>query len=221
MLRFCAIVLSGALFIAASGVMAQDASAPSAAMTPIPAPAKPFVYTPQPSDIVIGKTEAPVTIVEYASLSCPHCAHFFTEVLPQLSTKYIDTGKVKLVYRHFPLNKPALEAAKLVQCAEPDRRHTFLKVLFSTQSKWAFDVNSEQSLGNIGAVGGVTPEQFKACLSDPALEKTILQVTQQAADDYKVSSTPTFFINGQLETGDHGFETMSASIDKALAASKK
>ncbi len=200
----------------ASAVFADDA-APQAQPAPVPeTPAKPFVYTPKATDIVMGKDTAPVVMVEYASLSCPHCGHFYNTVLPDLTTKYIDTGKVKLVYRDYPLNAPALKAAELVQCADPDRRHVFLKVLFNTQEKWAYDANYKDVLANVAALGGIDKAKFEACMKDAVIEKAILASAKEAQDDYKVQSTPTFFINGKPSQGNHDVENMSKLIDIAL-----
>lgn len=184
-------------------------------------PAKPFVYAPKPTDIVIGKDDAPVTIVEYASLSCPHCAHFFNEALPQLTDKYIEKGKVRLVYRHYPLNDPALKAAELVNCADKDRRHTFLTVLYKQQSRWAYGINVTDSLANIAAMGGIERKRFDKCLQDKAMEKTILAVEKEAADVYKVNSTPTFYVNNVQLTGDSSIVEVSKAVDAALAAKTK
>lgn len=180
-------------------------------------PAKPFVYVAKPSDVTMGKKNAPVTIVEYASFSCPHCAHFYNEDMPKLTTKYIDTGKVFFVYRDYPLNAPALRASELVQCADADRRHAFVKVLFSTQSKWAFDLRYEDALAGIAALGAIDRTKFNACLKDKNIENTILEIVKEASDNYHIDSTPSFFINGQMHKGENGFESMSAIIDNALA----
>lgn len=189
-----------------------------AAEAPTPTPvAEPFAYVMDEMDIVTGNPDAPVTIVEYASLSCPHCAHFNNEVLPELKKKYIDTGKAKLVFRHFPLNPPALNGAMVVECAERGQREKFLKVLFATQDKWAFDVNAVAALTNIASVGGLSKEKIEACRADKALEERILKVVQTAGAKSWVSSTPTFFINNTRLEGDHGVEPMSKAIDALLA----
>lgn len=206
-----------------SAVIKPTGVTPADAPPAMAAPeSKPFVYRPKMSDVVIGKAEAPVTMVEYASLSCPHCSHFYTTVLPQLTNKYIDSGKVKLIYRNYPLNDPALKAAELVQCAEPDRREAFVKVLFTTQTKWAYDmVGYRDALGNIAVLGGFDRLQFEACMNNKDIEKTILDVAKEAADDYHVTSTPTFYINGVEARGDHDFLSMSKLIDAAIEKQAK
>ncbi|HEU5047027.1 MAG TPA: DsbA family protein [Rickettsiales bacterium] len=202
-----------------------NTSAPASASAnpaPVPAtPAKPFVYVPGEYDITIGKKNAPVTIVEYASLSCPHCAHFFTDTYPALKEKYIDTGKARLVYRDYPLNAPALKAAQLVHCVEPDRRHEFVEVLFKMQSKWAYNMDYMDALANIAALGGVEKAKFDQCTSDTATENALIAIEKQAADEYKVNSTPTFFINGKEYQGDRNIDGMGKAIEGALSPSVK
>ena len=172
--------------------------------------------------MVTGKADAPVTIVEYASLSCPHCADFYVHTLPELTKKYIDTGKVKLVYRDYPLNEPALKGAELVQCADPDRREAYVKVLFTTQLKWAYDAGYRDALSNIAVLGGMDRLQFEACMNNKAVEKIVLNVAKEAQDDYRVTSTPTFFINGELEyKGDHDVASLWRMVDNAALATEK
>ncbi|MEI6730520.1 MAG: DsbA family protein [Pseudomonadota bacterium] len=181
---------------------------------------KPFVYAPKASDIVIGDEKAPVTIVEYASLSCSHCAKFFNDEFPILKEKYIDKGKLKLVYRDFPTNAPALKAAELVACVDKDSRYNFIKVIFKNQNRWAFDANFKEGLSNIAALGGVEREKFNTCLEDKASEKVILEVTKEAQEDYGVNATPTLFVNDKKHEGNHDAETMSKVIDSLIADKK-
>jgi protein-disulfide isomerase len=171
----------------------------------------------KPSDIILGDPDAPVIIVEYASMSCGHCAHFHTNVLPEIKKNYIDAGKVKFIFRHFPLNEPALKAAQLTYCGGKKRFNTFTKVLFDTQSKWAFDSNYLDSLSTIARVGGISKDQFDACMTNPDLERNLLLQRQEAADQIGVSATPTFFINGNKLEGSWTIERFSAELDKALS----
>jgi protein-disulfide isomerase len=232
----------GLLFTAsawAADAPAPAPTTPSAApqAQPLPAPATPaaqispaaaapavaqkkFIYVPKPYDVVIGKEKAPVTIVEYASLSCPHCAHFFNNILPTIEQKYIDTGKAKLVYRNYPLNKPALDAALLVNCAEKGQRHQFISVLFKLQNNWAYSPTYMDGLTNIALLGGLDKAKFDACMNDTAMQKEITEVEKEAADDFKINSTPTFFINGTIQQGVADADTMGKAIEQALAPAK-
>jgi protein-disulfide isomerase len=153
-----------------------------------------------PDDRVLGDPKAPITIVEYASLSCPHCAHFTTEVLPELKKKWIDTGKVKLVLRDFPLDEPALRAAMIARCAPPDRFYAFVDTFFGAQDKWVTG-DFKQGLSRLAKLGGMSNEEFDACLNNKALENKILESRLVAAKDLEVNATPTFFINGAKFTG--------------------
>lgn len=175
------------------------------------------LYKQLPDDIVLGKEEAPITIIEYASLSCPHCAHFHNTVLPTLKEKYIDTGKAKLIFRSFPLDLPALKGTVLAYCAGNDRFYNFLKVLFDTQESWAFHKNYLEMLANIGKLGGVKADQFDKCMADKDLENKILEVKLKGAKDLEVNATPTFFINGKKFDGGRTVEEFSKDLDAMLA----
>lgn len=154
------------------------------------------IFGPQKGDIVIGKENAPITIIDYSSLSCPHCAHFHSNVLPQLKKEYIDTGKAKLVFRHFPLNAPALRAAQLVDCVAPNQREAFLKVLFDVQAQWAFNEGFLDQLKQIAAVGGMDSAEFNSCIADKSGEAAVVETRRRGAEEAQVNATPTFYING-------------------------
>lgn len=177
----------------------------------------PALLTLTPNDVIQGERSAPVTIIEYSSLSCPHCAAFHEKVLPALKEKYIDTGKAVFTNRQFPLNAPALRAAMLTKCVGPEREATFTGVLFDMQETWAFSEDYEDQLKKLSAVGGVTPEEFDACMKNSEIENALLEGRQQASDILKVASTPTFFINGEEVKGTLSVERFEELIDSALA----
>jgi protein-disulfide isomerase len=179
-------------------------------------PATPFVYTPNPLDIPMGNPKAAVTVVEYASLSCPHCARFYADVFPELKKQYVDTGKVRFIFRYFPLNGPAVAGSKLVACAPADQREKFLKVLFAMQDKW-IEGNYNDALANIAAVGGMSRKDFDACMNNKELERSIIGVTLEAGKNKWVNSTPTFFVNGAKLEGEHDMAAFSKVIDPILA----
>src|SRR5213082_3021993 len=146
--------LSGALPAAAQGTPGADAAKQLAV---------------QPGDRVLGKADAPITIVEYASLTCPHCAHFDVDVLPKLKEKWIDTGKAKLVLRDFPLDEPSLRAAMIARCAPPDRFYAFADTFFASQDKWAGGTKDyREALARLAKFGGMGKDEFDSCLKNTA-----------------------------------------------------
>jgi protein-disulfide isomerase len=184
-------------FFAAQPASAQtaDASPPGLLVAQSGAPQL------SPEDRILGKADAPVTIFEYASLTCPHCADFEKEVLPKIKADWIDTGKAKLVFRDFPLDGSALKAAMVARCAPPERFYGFIDVLFAQQRSWAVGGDPTAVLERLAKLGGMSPDKFDACMKDDALQNKILAGRLTAANDYKVESTPTFFINGKTVVG--------------------
>ena len=150
-----------------------------------------------PGDRVLGDPNAPVTLMEFSSLTCPHCAAFHKNTLPELKKKYIDTGKVKLVYKDFPLNGNALKAAALARCVAPNRYFKFLDALFASQDNWAFGENPEPYLMKLGKLAGVSEEKFAACLNDKAVQSDVVKGYVLGSQTYQVNSTPTFVVNGE------------------------
>lgn len=179
------------------------------------------LYKVSKDDMVVGDSKAKVTIIEYASMTCSHCADFQKNTYPEIKEKYIDTGKVRLVFRSFPLDEPALRASMLAYCAGPERFHKFIDVMFSTQPNWAMNKNYIEVLANIGKLGGVTGEEFDKCISNKALEEKIMQGKFDATTVLSVRSTPSFFINGVLYKGAHKFEYFAKVIDEAIGESAK
>ena len=168
------------------------------------------------SEKVLGAEDAPITIIEYASLSCHHCAAFHAEVLPKLNSDYIETGKARLIYRDFPLDQYALKASVLARCAGNNRYFAFLNVLFQKQAIWASGSNPVPALQRIAKFGGINAEDFKQCLNNRAIEEGILDMRLQAEKTYKISSTPTIYINGEKYEGMHSFEALDEILRKLL-----
>lgn len=176
------------------------------------------VFIAKTDDIVIGSNTAPVTIVEYSSLSCPHCAHFHTAVLPQVKAKLLDTGRAKLVFRHFALNEPALRAAQLVECSPADKREAFTRTLFENQDKWAFSESFKDDLKRFAAAGGIDAAQFDSCLADKEGENAILATRQEAGTKVGVNATPSFYVNGTPLTDWQNVDTFVKATDEAAKA---
>ncbi len=165
---------------------------------------------------VLGDPEAPVTIVEYFSLTCPHCAAFHKETLPVLKERYIDTGKVKLVLRDFPLDRFALFAAVIAHCAGPERYPAFVDVFLETQQQWARADDPVAALKQIAQLGGLAPEQADACLSDETMIDAVLKMRLEGENTHNVQSTPSFVIGGRLYAGNNTPERFAELIDPLL-----
>jgi protein-disulfide isomerase len=166
--------------------------------------------------IVLGDKSAPVTIIEYASLDCPHCAAFQTETLPELKKRYIDPGKVKLEFHDFPLHEIAVRAAQIVHCAGPDRAEKFADVIFRQQRSWETAKDPLAGLKQLAKLGGLTDDQINACLADKGLEDAILQSRLEGEQKYQVDSTPTFVIDGKKYAGERSIDELAQIIDPLL-----
>jgi protein-disulfide isomerase len=164
-------------------------------------------------DRILGNPDAPITIVEYASMTCPHCAHFQDSVLPEIRKKWIDTGKAKLVLRDFPLDEPALRAAMIARCAPPERFYAFADTFFGAQEKWVKAPDYREALARLAKLGGLGKEEFDSCLKDTALENRIVESRLIASKELDVNSTPTFFVNGNKFNG----APTAEEFDKLLA----
>ncbi len=143
----------------------------------------------------LGKPDAPIKIVEYASLTCSHCAHFHNDVLPELKTKYIDTGKVYLEFREFPLNDPALKATLTARCLPEDKYEGFVNLLFKTQDHWAGGLDYMNSLRQNAKLAGMSDATFDACQAEPQMKLKVADSMKAAQEKWKISATPTFVIN--------------------------
>jgi protein-disulfide isomerase len=172
-------------------------------------------------DRILGKPDAPITIVEYASLTCPHCAHFQAEVLPEIKKQWIDTGKAKLVLRDFPLDEEALRAAMIARCAPPARYYAFADTFFAAQDKWVRERDYQGALAKLARLGGMGKEEFDACLRNKQLEDSIVESRFVASKTLDVNSTPTFFINGNKFTGAPTAQDFAANLEAALPATTR
>ena len=152
-------------------------------------------------DRILGSPTAPITIVEYASLTCPHCAHFTDEVLPEIKKKWIDTDKVKLVLRDFPLDDEAVHASMIARCAPHDRFYAFIDTFFADQANWAAAPDYRAALSRLAELGGMSKNEVDSCLKDATLENQVISSRLVAANQLGVNATPTFFVNGTKFTG--------------------
>lgn len=142
----------------------------------------------------IGAEDAPVVIEEFSSMTCPHCATFHVETLPALKEQYIDTGIVRLIFRDYPLNTPALQASALARCMPEDQYYNFITILYDTQSEWATAENADKLL-QTAKLAGMTDDELQNCMDNRDLVKHILSSMQEHSKGYEVQSTPTFIFN--------------------------
>lgn len=167
-------------------------------------------------DMVKGDPEAPVTIIEYASMTCPHCASFHNIVYPELKEKYVDTGKAKFIFREFPLDARAYAASMLARCADEEFYFPMIDVLFKQQANWSRAEDPRGPLLQIAKLAGFTQESFEACLKNQELLDNVNAIRTKAAEEYGVTGTPSFFINGEKYNGRVSVEDMSAAIEAQL-----
>jgi protein-disulfide isomerase len=169
-------------------------------------------------EMALGSADAPNTIVEYASMTCPHCAQFETVVFPELKTKYIDTGKVRFIFREFPLDGLAARASLLARCAGPDRYFPMIEALFQTQQNWVVQgPEAMEKLLQFARQAGFSKESFDKCMADKELFNKIVEIRTTGYEKFGIDSTPSFFINGKRMSGEHAlkdFEGKFVGIDK-------
>ena len=169
-------------------------------------------------DMALGPATAKVTITEFASMTCPHCAAFNAEVFPKIKAAYVDTGKVRYVFREFPLDIKAAAGSMLARCIAKDDASKYFAVvdlLFRQQNDWVMK-NTTETLERIGKQAGLSQQQVEDCLKDQALLDKIAADQKYAADVLKVDSTPTFFVNGEKIKGETSFEEFQKKIDPLL-----
>lgn len=165
---------------------------------------------------VLGDVDAPVTILEYSSLTCPHCAAFHNTTLPTLKKEYVETGKVKLEMRDFPLDQYALRAAAMARCASEARYFALMDLLFKQQAKWSRAQNPIDELKKIGRFAGIAPDLADACMTNTALLDGILNARLQAQRTHEIQSTPTFIVGNTKVTGNQPMENFRQVIDGQL-----
>jgi protein-disulfide isomerase len=204
MSKALAVAVAFGLFVAAPADAAEDAP-PAVSIMEL------MAAGPLPEK-ALGTADAPVTIVEYASLTCPHCGNFYRTVFPDFKTKYVDTGKVRFILREFPLDQLALAAAMAARCAPEDKYFEIIDAMFVKQNDWAYVDNPGKALLDLVTPYGFTEASFTTCLGDKTLAQNIID-TESAGEKLGVKGTPAFFINGVLHSG----EMTAATLDETLA----
>ncbi|GJD56100.1 DsbA family protein [Methylobacterium dankookense] len=169
-------------------------------------------------DVWLGPADAKVTIIEYASMTCSHCAAFHRTTWPALKERYVDTGKVRFTLREFPLDPLATAAFMLARCDGDAKYYPITDLLFDQQAAWAFQQKPVDALEQMLRQAGYSKEKFEACLKDEKLYAGVNAVKQRGLDTFKVDSTPTFFINGERYKGEMTVEGMEKVIKPILGA---
>lgn len=164
----------------------------------------------------LGDPQARLTIVEWFSMTCPHCAAFHLQTLPELKRRYVDTGKVRLVVRDFPTDAVALRAAVLAHCAGPERYFAFVDALLASQARWAGAKDPAAALRQMAKLGGLADAQIDACLADSALENAVLQARLEAQQKHDIRSTPSFLIDGKVHAGNRSPDDFAKLLDPLL-----
>ncbi len=202
--------------IAAGVYFGTRPSSPGSAPVAVAAtPDKASLLAVQPGDHVLGDAKAAITVIEYASFTCPHCAHFSVAVLPEVKKKWIDSGKVKLIYRDFPLDQTALKAAQLAECSGKDKYFGVIDMIFSTQARWAVASDPIGELAKSLRIAGMGDAEVKACLANDAVANGVI-ADYRGGETLGVNSTPTLFINGEQFKGARSVEEMDATFSKLV-----
>lgn len=199
-------MLFGMFLALAPGAQAQE---------PDDAGAKMLAAASPLGDRVLGKADAPVVMVEYASATCPHCAEFHTKVLPLLKAEYIDSGKLRFIFREFPLDRAALAASMLARCVPDDKYFATIDLMFRRQPIWMKGDRAAELL-KITQMAGMDKAGFDACLARTELAKAIIESSRQAAKDFAIKGTPAIFVNGQMIDGHKEMADVKAAIDAAI-----
>lgn len=163
-------------------------------------------------EMSLGRADAPVTIIEYASMTCSHCAHFHLTVFPYLKSAYIDTGKVRFIAREFPLDPLAAAVSMLVRCSPADRYFELTGMFFEKQMAWATAADPVAALRTLSKQIGFTPDTFKACLTDQKLLDDLTAIRTRGSDTFKIDGTPTFFVNGRKIVGISSKEELDQAV---------
>jgi protein-disulfide isomerase len=174
-----------------------------------------LLVAPALGDRSLGKDDAPVVIVEYASMTCPHCAQFHEKTYPELKKRYIDTGKVRFIFREFPLDPLAAGASMLARCAPKEQYFALIETLFHEQRKWAVE-KPIPPLMAIAKQAGFSEQSFNTCLSDQKMLQALEAERERASKKFGVASTPTLFVNGKMQRGGMSIEELAKVIDPLL-----
>jgi protein-disulfide isomerase len=189
------------------------AAATGVAVLPLPALAEPVM-----GDIPLGDANAPVTVIEYASFTCPHCANFHRETWPRVKAEYVETGKVKFILREVYFDRYGLWASMVARCGGEKAFYPIAEMFLQKQASWTQVPEDQigQEIARIGRLNGLSAEQLDACLSDEAYARALIEQYQKNAAEHGIESTPTFIIDGETHKGDMPFEEFAQLLDAKL-----
>ncbi len=217
------LIVGAVVVIAAAGIFFYVSRPETSAIPPSgeaeTAPASELMVAGPLGDKALGDPNAKVTVIEYASLTCSHCAHFHETTFTPFKEKYVDTGKVRFIFREFPFDPVATSAFMLARCAPADSYFPMVDLLFRQQQTWAFGDRPADALFNIVKQAGFTQESFRACLTNQQILDGVNWVKNRAAEQFDVSATPTFFINGKKLSGALTLEELDQEIEPLLPSS--
>ena len=165
---------------------------------------------------VLGDPNAPITMIEYASFTCPHCADFHNEIFPQIKKDFIDTGKVKFIFRDFPFDRAGATAAMLARCVAPSQFNGFVGVLMKQQQQWATSSNPLAALTNLGRLAGLSQDKIDACFKNEKLLDQIILIRKEAMEVHGINSTPSFLINGEKVESNGEYERFKNILESKL-----
>jgi protein-disulfide isomerase len=215
-MRNILVVAGGVVAVAAIVVGVYFGTRPNSSPPPVQVvqtPDKKALLEALPGDHVLGDLKAPVTIIEYASLTCSHCASFHLQVLPELKKRHIDTGKVRLIYRDFPLDQVAARAAQIAECAGNDKYFAVLDIMFRGQNQWVTAQDPIAELTKSLRIAGIGDNEVKSCLANEAVAKAVV-ADFKGGETLGVNSTPTLFIGGQMYKGSRSIDDLEREIAK-------
>ena len=227
--RVAAVIALGSTLAACgqSSTSSPPATAPSSPAIPQSGSGAATDITVKPTDIIRGDPKAPVTMLEYASMTCPHCARFEAEVMPKLVESYIKTGKVRYIFREFPLDGAARMASALARCETGDAYYSFIDLLFLNQAQWLKDANGDGQISKEDIVAGLTQmgrsaglgaDKVQSCADDPKNLAIVDDNWQEAQTRYNVNSTPTFILGGEIHKGEWDWNELQTKLNALLAA---
>ncbi len=199
-------------------LIALLAALPAAVATPALAESAAAAEAPErvTGDVVLGAEDAPVTVIEYASLTCPHCASFHIDTWPRVKAEYVETGKVRFIMREVYFDAFGLWASMIARCGGEAGFYPMIDQFLTQQREWSGAQDPTPEIMKIGRINGLSAEEMRACLSDESYAKTLLANYQANAEEHGIQSTPSFIINGEMHTGAMGFEEFSSLIEAHL-----